>query len=169
MAQKEYYLILPLLLYGLGITDLVNSWRSFLKPDQRYLPYTLTSLLLLDTAFWNFFQLYDWIQEDHFRNYLTYMRILAAPLLFLLVVAVFTPEEGTASVKEYFHQQLRTVSLLLALFIFVHFLLDPDEFVWQRLGAIALLLTTATFRKVWLIYLLLGFRILTLAINQGLN
>ncbi len=169
MAQKEYYLILPLLLYGLGITDLVNSWRSFLKPDQRYLPYTLTSLLLLDTAFWNFFQLYDWIQEDHFRNYLTYMRILAAPLLFLLVVAVFTPEEGTASVKEYFHQQLRTVSLLLALFIFVHFLLDPDEFIWQRLGAITLLLTTAAFRKVWLIYLLLGFRILTLVINQGLN
>ena len=167
MAQKEYYLILPLLLYGLGISDLVNSWRSFLKPEQRYLPYTLTSILLLDTAFWNFFQLYDWIQEDHFRSYLTYMRILAAPLLFVLVVAIFTPEEGTGSLKEYFHQHMRTVFALLALFVFVHFLLDPNEFVWQRLGAIAMLLTTAFFRKTWLIYLLLGFRVLTLAFDFG--
>jgi len=167
MSQKEYYLILPLLLYGLGISDLVNSWRSFLKPEQRYLPYTLTSLLLLDTSFWNFYQLFDRIQDEHFRSYLMYMRILAAPLLFVLIVAIFTPEEGTLSLKEYFHQHMRTVFGLLALFIFVHFLLDLDEFVWQRLGAIAILLTTAFLRKTWVIYVLIVFRAFTLALDFG--
>ena len=167
MSQKEYYLILPLLLYGLGITDLINSWRSFLKPEQRYLPYTLTSILLLDTSFWNFYQMFDWIKEDHFSNYLVYMKILAAPLVFLVVVAIFTPEESTASVKDYFHQNMRSVFALLALFIFLHFTLDPHEFVWERMGAIALLLAIAITRKTWLIYALLIFRAVTLAVVLG--
>ncbi|MBS1543676.1 MAG: hypothetical protein JST14_08590 [Bacteroidetes bacterium] len=167
MSQKEYYLILPLLLYGLGITDLINSWRSFLKPDQRYLPYTLTSILLLDTSFWNFYQLFDWVSEDHFSSYLVYMKILAAPLVFLVVVAIFTPEESTASLKDYFHQNMRPVFALLALFIFLHFTLDPHEYVWQRLGAIALLLAISITRKTWLIYLLLGFRVVTLMMAGG--
>ena len=62
MSEKEYYLILPLLLYGLAIADLINSWRSLLTEAQRYVPYTLTSLLLLEMAFWNFFGMYHWIQ-----------------------------------------------------------------------------------------------------------
>lgn len=36
MAEKAYYLILPLLLYGLAVADLISSWRSLLRVTYKY-------------------------------------------------------------------------------------------------------------------------------------
>ena len=51
MSEKEYYLILPLLIYGIGIAELVSSWRNLFIKERRHLPYLVASLLLLEVAF----------------------------------------------------------------------------------------------------------------------
>jgi hypothetical protein len=161
MAQKEYYLILPLLLYGLAVADLVNSWRSFFQRERRYVPYIITSLLLLELAFWNFFKMYDWMTVDSFRNYFVYSQFLLTPMVFLLVVAVFTPDAEIIDIREYFERNIPIIYGGLAVFVALHFFYEPHINVAVRLAGIALLVATAWFRKTWLIYLVLVFRVVS--------
>ena len=167
MTEKEYYLILPLLLYGLAVTDLINSWRSLLREEQRYIPYTLTSLLLLELAFWNFFGMYHWIQDGSLLSYPGYLKILLAPIVFILIVSVFTPEKDEKSVKEYYMNNMRTVFGLMVLFTALHFFYGHELFIWQRLTGMVLLSITAITRKVWMVYVLVVFRVI-LIINVSL-
>lgn len=163
MSSKEYYLILPLLLYGLAIADLVNSWRSFFFSERRYWPYILTSLLLLEAAFWNFFKMNEWMTGDPSQSYLSYSRFIITPLLFVLVVAVFTPDRETEDVKSYFKDNMRTIFGCLAVFVALHFLfvapwqLEPLELA-ARLVMITALATIAVLKNPKLVYLLAVLR-----------
>ena len=161
MSDKEYYIILPLLLYGLAIADLVNSWRSFFKKERRYIPYIVTSLVLLEVSFWNFYQLHEWMTEDSFSTYLGYFRILLQPLTFLLVVAVFTPEKEEEDIKSYFTKNIPIIFGGLAVFVALHFLFEVESMVIPRLFSIGLLITIAVTRKIWIIYVLALLRIST--------
>jgi hypothetical protein len=159
MADKDYYLVLPLLLYGLAISDLVNSWRSFFLSERRYWPYILTSLLLLEVAFWNFFRMNEWMTESSFSTYLSYSRFIITPLVFILVVAVFTPDRETEDIKAYFDSNMRIIYGGLAVFVALHFMfVTPGEMprieLTTRVGMIALLLLIAMLKKPGLVYLL---------------
>ena len=166
MTSKEYYIILPLLLYGLGIADLVNSWRSFFVSKRRYWPYIITSLILLEAAFWNFFRMNEWMAEGSYVTYLSYSRFIITPLVFILVVAVFTPEQETEDIEKYFTTNMRVIFGGLAVFVALHFLfIPPDGMALKeltgRLVGIALLVFMAVVRKPSLVYVLLVFRIIT--------
>ena len=159
MPGQDYFVILPLLLYGLAIADLVNSWRSFFVSQRRYAPYIITSLLLLEISFWNFYQMHEWMGADTFSSYLSYFKILLPPLVFLLVVAVFTPDSDVIDIKGYFIKQMPIIFGGLAVFTALHFLFDWDKNVVPRMVGIVLLVSTAIWRKEWMIYLLLVFRV----------
>ena len=163
MSEKEYYLILPLLIYGIGIAELVSSWRNLFIKERRHLPYLVASLLLLEVAFWNFYKMVHWMTDDYFKNYLSYLLMLAPPLLFLFVVAVFVPDRNKPDVnlKEYFKQKIPVIFGGLALFTSLHFLFDTESSPVPRLVAVGLLLTMAIWRKEWIIYLLLVLRVTT--------
>lgn len=159
MANKDYFLILPLLLYGLAISDLVNSWRSFFIKEKRYWPHVITSLLLLEISFWNFYQLDQWMTEDTFMSYFMYFKVLFPPLIFLLVVAVFTPDSDEKDIKGYFQKNMPIIFGGIALFVASHFLLEWDKNIIIRVLGILTLLATAFFRKEWMIYGVLFYRI----------
>lgn len=125
MAEKDYYLILPLLLYGLAISDLVSSWRSFFFSERRYWPYIPTSLLLLEASFWNFYRMNKWMTIDSFENYLSYSPFIITPLVFIVVVAVFTPDKENEDIKTYFQSNMRIIFGGLAIFVALHFLFAP--------------------------------------------
>ena len=99
MTNNEYFLILPMLLYGLAIADLVGSWRRFLVKEQQYAPYIITTILLLEVSFYNFYQLNQYVTEDTFKSYFAYFKILVSPLIFLVVVGVLTPDKDIPDVK----------------------------------------------------------------------
>ncbi|NJN41132.1 MAG: chromate transporter [Flammeovirgaceae bacterium] len=162
MDRTEYYLILPLLLYGLAIADLINSWRNLFLPERRYYPYILTSVLLLETAFWNFFQMYGWMETSSFASYLTYWKFILPPLTFLVIVSVFTPDTSNVNIKEYFLDNMRIIFGGLIVFVALHLLLEPTHNLPTRLGVIVLLAVTAISKKIWLIYVIAIFRIVTL-------
>ncbi|HRI78605.1 MAG TPA: hypothetical protein PLR06_03640 [Cyclobacteriaceae bacterium] len=159
MPDKEYYIILPLLLYGLAIADLVSSWRALLKKERRYIPYIITSLLLLEVSFWNFYQLNHWMTDAAFGTYLSYFKTLLQPLTFLLVVAVFTPEEQVEDIKVYYTKNIPIIFGGLAIFVALHFLFEIEQNVIPRLAAIALLIVVAVTRQLWPIYILLLIRV----------
>jgi hypothetical protein len=158
MADKEYFLILPLLLYGLAISDLVNAWKSFFNKEKRHIPYVVTSFLLLELSFWNFYKLNHWMTPDVFESYLSYFLVLLPPLIFLLVVSVFTPDSDEKDIKGYFRKNMPIIFSGLAVFTALHILFDTND-MYPRLLGIALLLMVAVFRKEWMIYLLLVFRV----------
>lgn len=165
MTDKEYYLILPLLLYGLAISDLVNSWKSFFFAERRYWPYIATSILLLEGAFWNFFRMNAWMTEGSYVSYLSYSRFIITPLIFIMTVAVFTPDADSHDTELYFKSNMRIIFLSLAAFVTMHFFfiapweMAPIELM-GRCVMIALLLLTAALRNPKLVYLLLGVRVM---------
>ena len=163
MSDKEYYLILPLLLYGLAISDLVNSWKRFFFADRRYWPYIVTSILLLEAAFWNFFRMKEWMTESAFESYLSYSRFIITPLVFIVTVAIFTPDEGTEDTENYFKKHMGLIFGSLGVFVALHFLfVNPQKMelteLAGRLVMIALLITTAALKRPALVYLLLAMR-----------
>lgn len=163
MTDKEYYLILPLLLYGLAISDLVNSWKSFFFAERRYWPYIITSILLLEGAFWNFFRMNAWMKEGSYESYLSYSRFIITPLIYIMTVAVFTPDQETKDTELYFKSNMRIIFLSLTAFVAMHFsFVSPLEMeTMELLGRsvmIALLLLTAILRNPRLVYLLLAAR-----------
>jgi hypothetical protein len=165
MSNKEYYLILPLLLYGLAISDLVNSWKSFFFAERRYWPYIVTSILLLEAAFWNFFRMNDWMTEGSYENYLSYSRFIVTPLAFIVTVAVFTPDQDTTDTEQYFKSNMRLIFGSLAVFVTLHFFfVAPWEMslleLTGRVAMIVLLLLTALLKYPRLVYLLFAVRIM---------
>ncbi len=166
MTGKDYYLILPLLLYGLAIADLVNSWRSFFFSERRYWPYIITSLLLLEAAFWNFFRMNEWMTQDSYQSYLLYSRFIITPLVFIIVVAVVTPEQATEDIEAYFKSNMRIIFGCMAVFVALHFLFVPPSEVNLvetifRLFMISFLITAALLKKPELVYFLFALRLLS--------
>jgi hypothetical protein len=159
MTSNEYFLILPMLLYGLAIADLVGSWRRFLVKEQQYAPYIVTTILLLEVSFYNFYQLNQYVTVDTFKTYFAYFKVLISPLIFLVVVAVLTPDKDTPDLKGYFKKYMHLIFGGMALFVAAHFLVDPLSPMAPRLISIGFLLITAIFRKEWMVYALILLRI----------
>ena len=159
MTNNEYFLILPMLLYGLAIADLVSSWRRFLVKEQQYAPYIITTILLLEVSFYNFYQLNQYVTEDTFKSYFAYFKILVSPLIFLVVVGVLTPDKDIPDVKAYFKKYMHLIFGGMALFVASHFLFDSHSPMGPRLVSIGFLLVTAIFKKEWMVYSLILLRI----------
>ena len=157
MSQDEFFAFMPLLIYGIAVSELVMHWRDYLKSDRRYWAHLLTGIVLLELAFVNFYYLYD-VLDQLFIDYHHFLLHLMPPLVFLLMVSVYTPEDNK-DVKVYFLDKVPTIFSLLALFIFINTITD---FAWTplnyiRLSAISICLIIAYSKKVWLIW---GFIIL---------
>ena len=127
---------------------------------KRYAPYIVTSLLLLEVAFWNFYQMNQWVTSETFGTYFSYFQLLTPPLVFLLVIGVFTPDKDTVDTKQYFRDHMGIVFGLLAIFTASHFFFDSDDWIVRGV-VIALLILTAIWKKPWLVYVLLAIRMIS--------
>jgi hypothetical protein len=102
------------------------------------------------------------------QSYFTYLLNLLPPILFLMVVNIFTPDEGS-NTEEYFNRNMQLMFVLIALFAASHYLYEFDERHGQayfRLVFIVLLTAIAIFKKQWLMYLVAALWLVSL-INRG--
>ena len=159
MSKDEFFAFMPLLLYGIAISNLVMHWRDYLKKDRRYWPHVLTGIMLLELAFVNFYYLYDKL-ELLFETYHLFLMRLSPPLIFLLTSSVYTPEEDR-EVKEYFHSNSTMVYSLLALFISINTISEfQNNFITKvRITAILLAIIIAVTRKYWIIWVWVSLRV----------
>jgi hypothetical protein len=168
MDPAEYLAIIPLLIYGIGITDLLGQWKRFFKEGERYPLYIIYTIILTEVAVYNVVIYIDLVNELPHQSYFTYLLNLLPPLLFLMVVNIFTPDEGSKT-EEYFNNNLRLMFVLIALFAASHYLYNFDEQQGQayfRLVFIVLLTAIAIFKKQWLMYLVAALWLVSL-INRG--
>ncbi|HBH25184.1 MAG TPA: hypothetical protein DDY13_17410 [Cytophagales bacterium] len=156
MESSEYLSFIPLLIYGLAIADLLSEWKRLFDKTQWYFPYLLTTIVLTELAIYNVFIYANLISELEGTSYLSYLKYILPPFLFLLMVSSFTPEKGDDT-KEYFIRNMRIYLLLMAVFIASHFLFDFKEgrfVITLRTLMIVAVLLGAILRKVWMIYVL---------------
>ncbi|MEP2024073.1 MAG: hypothetical protein ABJH98_00490 [Reichenbachiella sp.] len=161
MEPQEYFAILPLLVYGIAIAELVSPWRIFFEDKKPFIPFILTGIMMLEVAFYNFYQFFSQL-ENTYQSYFIFLTYLFSPLIFLMAAHVYTPEsKADLDIRDYFNKRFKLLMILLSIFVASHFVVD-FEFGLKlivRLVFIAVMLTAAFTRWVWLVYVLLFFRL----------
>lgn len=159
MSKDEFFAFMPLLIYGIAVSELIMHWRDYLKSDRRYWAHLLTGIILLELAFVNFYYLYDELNEL-FVDYLHFLFRLIGPLILLLTVSVYTPEDNK-DIKEYFFDKSPIIFTLLGSFILVNLLSEFKDplMISIRLVAIVLCVLLATTRKFWILWFWVALRL----------
>ena len=152
MSKEEFFAFMPLLIYGIAVSELIMHWRDYLKADRRYWPHIITGLILLELGFVNFFYLYDTL-DQWYLDYPHFLLRLSSPLLLLLTVSVYTPENDR-NVKDYFNANSSILYTLLSLFIIINIITEPDINFINLIRFIAVLICAliALTKKYWLIW-----------------
>ena len=161
MQPQEYFAILPLLIYGIAIAELISPWRIFFEDKKPYVPFILTGVMMLEVAFYNFYQFFTHL-ENTFQSYYIFLSYLLSPLVFLMAAHVYTPESNdNLNIREYFYKRFKLLMILLAVFVASHFIIEigADLKTGVRFLFIAMLLLAAFTRWIWLVYILLILRI----------
>ena len=162
MDATEYLAFIPLLLYGIGLADLLSEWKRLFVTKDWYLPYALLTIILTETALYNVFIYIHLVEQMPGQSYLTYLSYLFPPFLFLMATSAFTPDKESET-KEYFIRQMPVFFTLLALFIASHCLYgfnEPALMVVGRAVIIVLIITFGNMRKVWVVYALAAIWVL---------
>ena len=156
MDVSEYLAFIPLLLYGIGLADLLSEWKRLFDTKEWYLPYALTTIILTETALYNVFIYMHLVEELPGQSYLNYLLYLIPPFLFLMATNVFTPDQESDT-REYFIRRMPVFFTLLALFVASHFLFGFDEPALMVVGRIVIfivIIILGNMRKVWMVYVL---------------
>ena len=121
MDPAEYLAFIPLLIYGIGISDLLGQWKRFFLKGDRDPLYVILTVMLIEVAIYNVFIYLDVVDAMPRHSYLRYLSFLVPPILFQMLVHVFTPDEGSET-RAYFNSNMRLIFLLWALFTASHFI-----------------------------------------------
>ena len=156
MHTLEYLAFIPLLMYGLGLADLLSQWRRLFDPMEWYLPYTVFTIILTEIAVYNVFIYYNLLVQLPGENYFTYLSFLLPPFLFILTTNAFTPEKD-ANTKEHFDKRMPIFFTLLAMLTLSHFIYKYEESIFThitRLLVVGILIIVGFTRKIWLVYII---------------
>jgi hypothetical protein len=161
MDLIEFLLFIPLLIYGIAVTDLLSRWRRLFDIEHWYAPYIITVIAFTETAVWNIYNFLELFTRRESTDYPQYLVVLAGPLLLLLAVnSLVQEDDGNNMVsREEFLARVRKTYLLMGFFVVLHLLprfRAPDAmFLLGAAGALTLFVT-AIFRREWLVYVVGG-------------
>ncbi|MDM9632812.1 hypothetical protein [Robiginitalea aurantiaca] len=170
MDPAEYLAIIPLLIYGIGLTDLLSEWKRMFDKDDRNLLYIIYTIILTEVAVYNVVIYVDLVNTFPHQTYAQYLGYLLPPILFMIVVNVFTPNPGSKT-AEYFNDNISLIFILMAIFIASHYFYsfeEPNRVMLQRGGFILLFLLTAYFKKKWMMYLISVLWLVGLVFKGGM-
>lgn len=156
MHTIEYLAFIPLLMFGLGLADLMSQWRRLFDPLEWYLPYTVFTIILTEMAVYNVFIYYNLLVQLPGQSYFTYLSYLLPPFLFILTTSAFTPEKE-ANTKDHFIKRMPIFLTLLGALILSHFIFKYDESIFiqiARLVVVVILIIIGFTRKIWLVYII---------------
>ena len=168
MYETEYLAFIPLLLYGLGIADLINHWRRYLNREHFYLPYLFSGFLLLELGIFSVYEYLQLTSELTSDSYGIYLLHLIPPILYLAMCKIFTPEKGIAT-KEYFTINIPLLFSLGAVFNISHFMFDYGSenpyLLPARILVVVLLLAFAYTRKIAIFYFIFALYMIRLVLR----
>jgi len=112
MDIVEYLLFVPLLIYGIALSDLFSQWKRFIEPSFWYLPYQITLVLVTEVGVYNVFEFFKLASHFSSISYFVYWLYLLPPLLFLLMVNFLTHSEDFLDMASFFSSRRKPVFLL---------------------------------------------------------
>ena len=154
MQTLEYLGFIPLLMFGLGLAELLSQWKRLFDPKEWYLPYTIFTIVLTELAVYNVYTYFNLLAQLPGKSYYVYLLYLLPPFLFLLTTSAFTPEKE-ADTKEHFVKRMPIFFSLLGVFILSHFIFNYQESIYihiARVLIVTILIIVGFTRKMWLVY-----------------
>jgi len=165
MDVVEYLLFVPLLVYGIALSDLFGQWKRFLDPKSWHLPHLLTLIIVTEIGVYNVFIFFKLTAQFSSMHYFLYWLYLLPPLIFMLLVSYLTHMEENEDVKTSFISRSRPVFLLLGIYIGLHFIpqFHFEQTLWGvRLLGVLICVTYAFWQKRVLFYLFVASWIMSL-------
>jgi hypothetical protein len=160
----EYLLFVPLLIYGMALSDLFGQWKKFMEPASWYIPYLFTLIMITEIGVHNVFIFFKLSPQLSTINYFAYWLYLLPPLVFLLMVNFLTHTDDYSDMKVFFTARTKPVFLLLAAFISMHFIpiFHFDHNIWlPRVLGIIFCTVYAFWQRMIVFYLLVAIWLLS--------
>lgn len=168
MDIVEYLLFIPLLIYGIALSDLFGQWKHFMDSSSWYTPYLITLIMVTEIGVHNVFIFFKFSPELSHITYFAYWLYLFPPLVFLLMVNCLTHVDDYSDTETFFTSRIKPIFLLLAAFISMHFMsfVQFDHHIFlPRLLAIIFCMVYAFWQKDIVFYLLVGVWLVSIAIR----
>lgn len=168
MDIVEYLLFIPLLIYGIALSDLFGQWKHFMDSSSWYTPYLITLIMVTEIGVHNVFVFFKFSPELSTTTYFAYWLFLFPPLVFLLMVNCLTHVDDYSNTETFFTARIKPIFLLLAAFISMHFtpFVQFDHQIWlPRLLAIILCVVYAFWPKNNIFYTLVTVWLVSIAIR----
>lgn len=171
MDKIEYLLFIPLLIYGISLSDLLSEYKRLIKDQLLHVKYLVTVLMLSEVAIFNIYKLYSIINGYNITSYIQYWALLVPPILFMIVVHIFVIEDrhdNLASMELEFQRNIQPTFILMSVYTATHFIpmMNPDGNVpWVRLLSITILLLYVFLRKDFIFYILVGAWVASFIMN----
>ena len=163
--------IVPFLIFGLSITRLLSEWKRLFDTKKYFIPYLLYTIMLTELAVYSIFVYVQLIEKLPELNYINYMLYLLPPVLFFIVVNIFTPDPGSDT-KTYFINRMLLFFVLFAVFLASQYLYELNEtsdiHILRLVVIICLLINGLFYRKIWLTYSILILWILGIILRGNM-
>lgn len=169
MDLGEYLLFIPLLIYGIALSDLFSKWKVFIESHTAYIPYLITLVMITEIGVQNVFNFFKLMPNLGSVNYFTYWLFLLPPLIFMLLVNFLTKTDDYPDFKTFFKAKAKIVFLLMAVFIALHFIpqFSYETEMWSlpRIIGIVGCILFALWHKPAVFYLLVGCWIISIGMH----
>jgi len=154
MTEVEYLAFVPLLFYGIALSELLGLYKQMLDRESFYLPFALTIAVFTELAVWNVYGYYFHIEKLSTVDYIGYWSFLVQPIILTLTVNSLASDSNCADTKLHFESRMRVTYSLMALFLLSHFAdaTQTEQNHLLRGIGVALCLVVAVTRRTDIIY-----------------
>ncbi len=169
MDKQEFLLLIPGIIYGVAIVDLLK----IVQHKYNYWEVILWGILMMVAIINTWIELYQKLNAFVDSNS-NFFLIIGQAMIYAQAANVITPDQKDSDTKEYFFKIRKTFFLIivgtLVMNTIVQFMVFDDQRTWLRLIAIPLFLACALINKIW-IRIVVGLYLVILAVIVilGLN
>jgi hypothetical protein len=157
MDIVEYLLFIPLLIYGIALSELLGQWKRVFDVKNFYGPFLVTVVAFTETAIQNIYHHLEIFNKHKDHSYGSYLLGLAGPFFLLLAANSLSKDDDRDGVidREEFRARLPSTYAFMGAFVALHLLpkfrTDDGKFA-LRIPIIVLLFGIAVTKKEWPIY-----------------
>ena len=149
MDKQEFMLLIPGIIYGVAIVDLLK----IVQHKYNYWEVIFWGILMMTAIINHWIELYQKLDAFVDSN-LNFFLIIGQAMIYAQAANVITPDQKDSDTKEYFFKIRKTFFLILAgtivMNIILQFAVFDDHRTWVRLLGIPLFLACAFINKIWL-------------------
>jgi hypothetical protein len=149
MSKSEFILLIPGIIYGVAMVDLLKIFRH----SNRYWESVAWGIAMFLNLIVSWFGLYDKLEVIS-SNIALFTAYIISPLIFAQAVFVLTPEEEHSDTRAYFIKAQPLFYILILSYVVMNiilsfFLQQGGVFDWMRLILVPLFTVAIIWKNIW--------------------